>query len=176
MFRFRQKEEPTAPAPAVGEDMAAMLSHILLVVDGSEASVAAARFAVDLGAHLGSAIHAVYVVDTATMDYLLQTHIFISEEREEFEHDLETTGQRYLDYVSTIANNHGIDVETTLLKGSIHQTVLAVARELAVDAIVVGGWRRSVTRKDAPSVERQLILDSADCPVIVVKAPSGKDR
>jgi nucleotide-binding universal stress UspA family protein len=37
------------------------------------------------------------------------------------------------------------------------------------DVIVLGGWHRTVTRKDVASVQRQLILDEADCPVIVVK-------
>ena len=166
-----KKSEEKAPEPA----SAGLLGSILLVVDGSEPSMAAARFAVQLGSQLGTLITAAYVVDTATMDYLLQTHIFVFEERAEFEQDLENTGGRYLQYVETIGKNHGITVETAMEKGSIHQTVLQMARELKVDAIVVGGWRRSITRKDATSVERQLILDQADCPVIVVKPEKTRE-
>jgi len=172
MLFGRKNNEQTPPVTPDSEPVpGGLLERVLLVVDGSEPSVTASRFAVQLGAQLGTSITAVYVVDTATMDYLLQTRIFVSEEREEFEQDLERTGQRYLEYVTTIAANHGLTIETQLLKGSIHQTILEISRTLQVDAIVVGGWRRSVTRKDAASVERQLILDSADCPVIVVKTP-----
>ena len=150
-----------------------LLEHALLVVDGSEPSIEAARFAVRLSAQLGTRITAVYVVDTATMDYLLRTHIFVAEEREEFERDLENTGRRYLEYVTTIGKNHGVAVKTILEQGAMHQTILHMARDLNVDAIMVGGWRRSITQKDAASVERQLILDQAYCPVIVVKTPQN---
>ncbi len=147
-----------------------LFQNILLVVDGSEASVAAANFAVRLAASMHAPVAAVYIVDTATMDYLMQMRIFVSDERQEYEADLERTGQRYLDYVSTIATKQDVAVEKILQRGSFHQTVLQLARARNVDVIVLGGWLRTVTRKDATSVERQLILDEADCPVLVIKA------
>jgi nucleotide-binding universal stress UspA family protein len=146
-----------------------LLGSCLLLVDGSEPCVTAAGFAIELAKQTGSRITAVYVVDTATMDYLMQMHIFVKEEREEFETDLEHSGQRYLEYVATIGRKLGVPLETVLRKGRFHSTIIQEARTLAVDAIVVGGWRRSVTRKDVASIERQLIPDQADCPVLVVK-------
>ena len=162
MFRRKSNGENGTETPN-------LLGTFLLVVDGSEPSIAAANFAVHLASQIGSTITAVYVVDTATMDYLLQMHIFVSDERQEFERDVENTGKRYLEYVRTIGNNNGIQISTELLKGSFHQTILTMARNQKVDAILLGGWRRSITRKDATSVERQLILDEAECPVIVIK-------
>ena len=146
-----------------------LLGHILLVVDGAEPSIAAANYAARLASQAESSVTAVYVIDTATLESLLQMHIFVQDEREEFERDLERTGRRYLDYVTTIGKNHGVEVTTELLRGSFHQTILQVAREQKVDGIIIGGWRRTVTRKDTTSVERQLILDNAECPVLVVK-------
>ena len=150
-----------------------LLAKLLLVVDGSEPSIAAANFAVRLAARDGSSIAAVYVVDTATMDYLMQMRIFVTEEREEFEEDLHRTGTRYLEYVSAIAGKNNVTVETVLRTGRFHRVILKEAAERGVDAIVLGGWHRTVTRKDSTSVERQLILDQADCPVIVVKGADG---
>ncbi len=147
-----------------------LFNKILLHVDGSDASMAAANFAVEIAAAQQSKLVAVYVIDTATMEYLSQMRIFISEERDEFEKDLERTGDRYLQYVGTLAAKKGVDLETKSKHGSIHQVILDQAREESADVVVVGGWRRTVTRKDATSVERQLILDEAPCPVIVVKA------
>lgn len=146
-----------------------LFNTVLLHVDGSDASMAAAAFAVDVAAAQGSRLIVVYVVDTATMEYLSQMRIFIEEEKSEFEKDLERTGGRYLDYVATLASKKGVHIEPRCVKGSIHQVVLDQARENDVDVVVIGGWRRTVTRKDATSVERQLILDEAPCPVIVVK-------
>jgi nucleotide-binding universal stress UspA family protein len=146
-----------------------LFNKILLHVDGSDASMAAAAFAVDLAAAQNSQLTVVYVVDTATMEYLSQMRIFIKEEKDEFEKDLERTGGRYLEYVKTLAAKQGVEPKLKCMRGSIHQIILDQAREEAADVVIVGGWRRTVTRKDATSVERQLILDEAPCPVIVVK-------
>jgi nucleotide-binding universal stress UspA family protein len=175
MWLGRDKQQTTPAvetAPRQDGPKAASLEKLLLVVDGSEPSLAAARYAVTLATQLGSRLTAVYIVDTATMDFLTQTRIFVAEERDEFEHDLERTGQRYLEYVKTLAGKAGLGVDTVLGKGSLHRTVLQIATDRQVNAIVIGGFRRSIMRKDLPSVERQLILDEAECPVIVVKAVS----
>ena len=126
------RKDKTAPGEAAQqtEEQLALLGQVLLVVDGSEPSIAAARFAVELSAQMGCRVTAVYVVDTATMDYLLQSRIFVSEERQEFERDLESTGQRYLDFVTTIAANRGIQVATALEKGSWQERSGAVASAL----------------------------------------------
>lgn len=146
-----------------------LFNTILLVVDGAEPSIAAAHYAVDLAAQTGGTITAVYVVDTATMEYLTQMNIFVQDERNDFEKELEQTGKRYLDFVRTLGQKQGLDIDTIMESGTFHQVILQAARSLPADVIVVGGWHRTVTRKDTTSVERQLILDQADCPVIVVK-------
>ncbi len=146
-----------------------LLEKMLLVVDGAEPSIAAANYAVGLARQTGGAITAVHVVDTAVMEYLQQMRIFLTDERQEFEQDLERTGQRYLEYVRAIAGNAGLTIDTVQVKGAFHQMILQRAREMQADVIILGGWHRTITRKDATSVERQLILDAADCPVIVVK-------
>ena len=150
-----------------------VLATILLVVDGSEASIAAANYAVALVAQTGGKLVAMHVVDTATMEYLMQMRIFVSEEREEFERDLAQTGRKYLDYVKAVASKECLEIETLQTRGAFHQCILQEARRQDVDAIVLGGWRRTVMAKDATSVERQLILDDAECPVIVVKAKAS---
>jgi nucleotide-binding universal stress UspA family protein len=146
-----------------------LFNKMLLVVDGSEPSIAAANYAVHLAKQSDGHITAMYVVDTATMEYLMQMRIFVDEERQEFERDLEQTGKRYLDYVRQIGENHGIEVETMQKRGSFHQSILDQARAMNADVIILGGWRRSITSKDTTSVERQLILDETELPVIIVK-------
>mgnify|MGYP006280956337 CR=1 FL=1 len=147
-----------------------LLGRILLVVDGSDPSIAAVNYAVKLASQCESTISAVYVVDTATMDYLMQMRIFVEEERSEFEQDLERTGKRYLQYAQTQADKVDVELETMLRKGNFHKTILQLARQIPADIIVMGGWHRTITRKDATSRERQLIMDEAGCPVLVIKA------
>jgi nucleotide-binding universal stress UspA family protein len=167
----RPKTQPGPVSPPAN-----LLASCLLVVDGSDPCIAAANFAVELATQTGSRITAVYVVDTATMDFLMQLRVFVREEREEFEADIERTGRRYLEYVSTIGQKHGVAVSPVLRKGRFHTAILQEARDLRVNAIIMGGWRRSITRKDATAVERQLILDLADCPVIVVKSEAERGK
>ena len=59
------------------------LKRILLVVDGSQTSEETTAFALRMAKALESELVATYVIDTATMDYLLQMHIFVAEERED---------------------------------------------------------------------------------------------
>lgn len=164
MFGFKSKKETESET---GENL---FSRILLVVDGSEPSIAAAHYAVNLAAQSGGELTAVNVVDTATMDYLMQMHIFIKEEREEFEKDLERTGGKYLEFVSAVAGKAGLEINSVQKRGAYHKMILQEARQLPAGVIVIGGWKKTMTRKDAAGVERQLILDEASCPVIVIKS------
>lgn len=145
------------------------MGRLLLVVDGSNASLAASDFAVAMSAEKSCSIIAVYVVDTATMDYLVNMRLLLTSERAAFEKQLESTGHRHLERVVNMAEAAGVKIEAHMTKGIFHKSILHLAREHQVDAVVVGGWQRTVTRKDYPSVERQAILDEAECPVIVVK-------
>ena len=175
-FKGKTTERLNAPAsrPAAGDtrtpcDDKPFLEKILLVVDGSLHSMQAADFAVRLATRLGTCLQAAFIVDTATLDYLLQMHIFIEEERAEMEADLELKGQRYLERVKEIAAHAGLPLETFIVRGRQHQAVLHLARREHAAAIVLGGWYRESRQKDLTSVERQLILDLAECPVFVIK-------
>lgn len=159
--------------PAAGNEPAAtvppVMQRILLVADGSQPSQEAAQLAINLAANLSCELLAAFVVDVALMDYLMQMRIFVKEEREEFEEDLERKGRRVLLHVQEAGAKVGVEVETILCKGRFHQSILQLAAEHKVDTIVINGWKYSSAQKDMSSVERQLVLDQAECPVIVVK-------
>lgn len=145
------------------------IRKLLVVVDGSKAANDALEYAIVMASGLGCELAVAFIIDTASMDILLQMNIFVSEERDDFEQELEHKGRRTLEAVRERCRQAGLRVETFLMKGCVHQVVLLAARKLSADTIVIGGWHNTSTRKDTTSVERQLILDQADCPVIVVK-------
>ena len=146
-----------------------LLRKILVVADGSSESINACKFAITMAKQYGVALYATYVVDTATLEQLLKSHIFVADEKEEYEKDIEMNGQRHLEYIKLMAVENDVDIKTSLLKGSIHSSIIAEAKSIGADAIVIGGWKDTRTRMDLAAKERQYILDTAPCSVIIVK-------
>lgn len=161
-----QKEEPANKAV----ELLPFPQKIMIVVDGSQASYDATSYAIALASRIPDCkLCAAFIVDTANMDLLLQMHIFVSEERASFENEMETKGRRTLDFVRTEGIRNNIEIDTYLMKGRVTQIVLQAVRELGVEMLIIGGWHNGSTRKDTSSVEYQLLLDQADCPVVVIK-------
>jgi nucleotide-binding universal stress UspA family protein len=170
MFFSKKRNDSEPPPPANPEpDNFVFIRKALLVVDGSQPALDAAEFAVNFARQTGCRLCASFVVDTATLNYLQQMHIFVSEERQELEDDLERKGRRYLAGVQELGRKYDVEVDTHICQGRFHQVILKLARELEVDLIITGGWKHEIKQKDSSSIERQLIMDLAECPVIVVK-------
>lgn len=145
------------------------LKRILLVVDGSQTSEETTAFALRMAKALESELVATYVIDTATMDYLLQMHIFVAEEREDFEEAILEKGTAYLKRTQKLAQALEIPLETAILRGRLHQEILRYVRQKNINAIVIGGRKYINHGKDIFSVERDLLLELATIPVILVK-------
>jgi len=146
-----------------------LLKKILVVADGSNESINACRFGISMAKQYDVELYVSYVVDTATLDQLLKSHIFVADEKEEYEKDIEMTGQRHLEYVKLMATENEVEIKTSLLKGSIHSAILLEAKNIGADAIIIGGWKDTRMRVDLAAKERQYILDTAPCSVIIVK-------
>ena len=146
-----------------------IFNNVLLLVDGSESSVNAARYAVSLCKNVNSKLIGVSVVDVDTLNRLLSSHIFIQEEKEEYEREMEASNRGYLKFVEDLANRYRVKFESILVKGSIHRAILEEAKKHKVDLIVLGGWKRTVTSRDILAREREIILDESDVNVIVIK-------
>jgi nucleotide-binding universal stress UspA family protein len=143
--------------------------HILVLVDGTEASLKAAECAVQLARAYKAQFAAVSVVDTAMLTHLLTSRIMVAAEKEEYERELESSSRRHLAYVADLARENGVKTQTVLLKGAVHSAVLAEQKSCGADLIVIGAFRWSLCHRDVTARERQLILDEAPCPVLVVR-------
>lgn len=154
--------------------MKGILSKLLVVVNGSEGAIGAAKYALALSKSYGSEILVAYVVDTATIRQLALSRIFVPDESEEYERSLEDSGHRYLSYVNELALAQGLKVETRLLKGSIAGEVVRVADEEGSDCIIVGGWDRGSSFRDIILDAYQEVLRNAPCPVFVVKGKKAE--
>jgi len=147
-----------------------LLQNILVMVNGTEASINAVKYAILMAKLYRCRVFAVYVVDTATIKQLTLNRIFIEEESRDYEQSLEENGNRYLQYVDELGKAKGIKIETELRRGSIWSEIVASAEEKKVDAIVMGGYDKDAgDQKEIMSSSFKAVLLNARCSVIVVK-------
>ena len=104
--------------------------HILTLVDGTEASMKAAKYAIELAKACRAKLTGVGIVDTATLKHLLSTQIMVAAEMEEYEHELEESARGHLAYFVGLAREGGVAAETVLIKGSTHSAMLAEPKVL----------------------------------------------
>jgi len=143
---------------------------VLLLAEGTDEGMQAARTAIQLAADEGGAIEIVSVVDTSTLRQLLTSRIFVEEEMQEYEHDLEASCRKQLDYVAGLTAKAKVRTNATLLKGACHSVVLQEQERSKADLLVMGAFRATTVRTDLMAREKQLILDEIPCPVLLVPA------
>lgn len=147
-----------------------LFQNILVMVNGTEASINAVKYAILMAKLYRCRVNAVYVVDTATIKQLTLNRIFIEEESREYEQSLEENGLRYLAYVDELGKAKGVEISTELRRGSIWSEVIASSEEKHIDVILVGGLDKDITdQKELTSFTFKSILLHARCSVIIVK-------
>jgi nucleotide-binding universal stress UspA family protein len=152
--------------------MKPLISNIVAVITGSDASILAAKYAIVLSKLYRCRLSAVYVVDTATIRQLTLSKIFIQEESQEYEKSLEANGERYLSFVEELARAKGVKIEREIRRGAVFTEVLTAADEKRADLIVLGGWEKERSARDIISHAHREIMVSAKCSVLLVKEPN----
>ena len=145
------------------------VNHILILVDGTEASYHAADLAIDLARAVGAKLTAMAVVDTETLRQLLSVKILVDTEMGEFEKELHSSAQRQLDDVRDRALDRKLVIDLVLLTGNSEDIVPREVHERHVDLIAIGGFQSAKVTRDLLARQRQQIIDRARCPVLVVK-------
>jgi nucleotide-binding universal stress UspA family protein len=149
--------------------MKPLISNIVMAVTGSDASISAAKYAIVMAKAYRCHLNAVYVVDTATIKQLTLSKIFIQEESAEYENNLETNGERYLTFVSELAQAKGVKIDRHIRKGAVYTEILTVADEVKADLIILGGWEKDRNARDIISQAHREIMFNAKCSVLIVK-------
>ncbi len=152
-----------------------LLERILVAVNGSEQSIRASMYAIMLAKQYNCMLKAIYVVDTATLKQLTMSKFFVAEESERYEKSLNSEGNRYLSYVSQLAEKKGVLVETELRKGAVWSQIVSSADEYGANVIVLGGKKasrdsfRSSLKHDRLSSTNNEIVANANCNVLIVQ-------
>jgi len=152
-----------------------LFSNILVAINGSDASILAAKYAIVMAKTYHCKLSAVYVVDEVTIKQLAMSKIFIQEESQEYEKGLEANGERYLSFVEELGRAKGVKIEKELRRGAVFTEILDVAEERKVDLIIFGGWEENRNPRDIFSNPYREIMISAKCSILLVKEPGIDD-
>lgn len=155
-----------------------LVKKILVCVNGTTESIRAAMYAILMAKQFGCALKAVYVVDTATMKFLLNSRFLAPDEKVLYEKKFRQDGTHYLEYVESLARVKGIKIDTEMREGSVCFEIVSVAEKYGADMILVGGKKHkdiSDEIRDNPrgslkawSTTGNQLMDFAPCPVLVV--------
>lgn len=144
-----------------------MLKRILVAVDDSPASLAAARRAVAVASELGAHLRAVHVV----ADDGIESRLAVASQRADVAQRRDQAGAAVLTRVEALARGEGVSVDTETLQGDVVREILAAARRWAADLLVVGRCRRRAGGEPYVGAHTRQVLEFAECPVLVVPAP-----
>ena len=136
--------------------------NVLLVVDGSQQSLDALSYGLGLARAMDALLLAVYVVDTAMMDYLIQMRVILPEERDEFRQEMEKKGHRYLENARLTAGLESVGIETKLVTGRFDSEIVGMVKERDVNRD--HGWlKQSVHSQDASTTLASVVAGSSQC-------------
>jgi nucleotide-binding universal stress UspA family protein len=135
-------------------------TRILVGVDGSASSLHAAAYAAGLARRQGAELVVLYVAPTSGLSaQLAATAGAMIEVHEEIAQEIRTQ-------VVQAAQRVGIDARFVRRQGNPYRELIAVAKELRVDAVVVGASTQS-GRRFVGSLAGRLVRDAA-WPITVV--------
>ena len=140
-----------------------LFQNILVLVRGGEGCVEAAQYATVMSKLYRSKVHALYVVDTASIKKLSLNKIFVAEE------NMEDTGGRYLEHIREIGANKGVEIKIELRKGSVSDEITSYTEEHKIDAVLVGVDDSNGNSNEIFERSFYSILSHLKCSVIIVK-------
>src|ERR1035437_463673 len=132
--------------------------RLLVCVDGSRASLQAARVGIDLAKRWNSRLRAVYVVETAELD---------GSPDEDLTARLRESGRDILSRITDVGNEQGVRVVQALLEGIPFDAILDDARAWQADVIIMGRTGRPGPGRALLATEAERVLEFPDSPVLI---------
>ena len=142
---------------------------ILVYIDGTEESIIAAQYAICLASFFGAELFAIYVINTRAIEDLLKAKIFLKDEQLEYQHDMESDAERYLNHVSELGAKKGISIVRLSTKGSAYKEIVDAVENNDIDLLVIRELPRIRSRRDELYDESERAMRSVSCPVLIVK-------
>ncbi len=139
-----------------------MYDKILLPTDGSEGMDDVIEHAVSLAEQHDATLHALYVVNTASLSDLP-----IDSSWEGINDALTREGKHAMEQVEEIAG--GVELETAMVDGSPAKEIVNYATEESVDVIVMGTSGRSGVDRLLLGSVAERVVRSSPIPVLTIR-------
>lgn len=141
------------------------IRKILVPIDGSAASLAAYRLALDLAGAYRAEVILLYVVDSSVLDELSRLS---GQERPRLLHDMEESGRHLLTSLAREARAQAVDTAVDLRTGIPDEIIMQEAVRQQADLIVMGKIGRKGHRRSLVGSVTERVLELSDLPVLVV--------
>ena len=160
-----------------------LIKNALVCINGSKASIQAAKYSIILAKQNKMNLKFVFVVDTQTIKFLTSSRFLVTQESQDYELNLNRDGKNYLDYVLNLAKLKGIKAESELLEGAVCSEILKAAKTFEADLIIMGG-KQVIQNNYAENMQKRTsskfsvkneVASLADCPVLIVHKPEVDD-
>jgi nucleotide-binding universal stress UspA family protein len=156
-----------------------MFKRILVAVDGSPASNAGLKSGITFAEDQRAVILAVHIIDDGTLPVDFEGSIYPPHFVDLYYGAADKTGRKILDRAAAAAGRRGVRVEPVILRSrgkTVADVVIAQARKLKADIIVIGthgrrGLERMLMGSDAEDVVRR-----ASIPVLLVRKTQRVSR
>jgi nucleotide-binding universal stress UspA family protein len=135
------------------------LRRLLVCVDGSRASLEAARYAIDLASTLHGRLRVIYVVERDDVDGLNDPALVDR---------LRQSGLVTIARFAALAQSQGVEVEQSVLEGIPFQVILDDARRWKADLVLMGRTGRTGPGRALLGSEAERVLEFTDRPVLIV--------
>jgi len=138
--------------------------NILIPTDGSGYSLRAAEYGISIAKMLGAQIMVVYVMDEVVLEQISRAN-----EREDVERELKNDGQRYINYVLSLAEKEGVKAASLIAKGRPFEQIVHIAKGLKMDLIVIGTYGLRGSDRILIGSVAERVIEYSSCPVLVIK-------
>jgi len=143
------------------------ITKIVVPTDGSDSSIRAAEYGINIAKTLGAQIVAVYVIDAVVLD---EARSFLKiGEHEDVELKLKQTGQGYVNYVLSLAEKEGVTATSLVAKGRPFDVIVHITEESKANLIVMGTHGRRGAERILIGSVAERVIEYSPCPVLVVK-------
>jgi nucleotide-binding universal stress UspA family protein len=153
----------TTTTPSSTDNQKTMISKILVAIDGSDASMEAADYAISISKQYNSELYALHVI-RADVD------LFGPHETSEYMTTMRNEGEKYLNKVKLKANENNIQIKTEIISSiNIAGGIVDYAEENNIDLLVIGTRGLSGFKKLLLGSVASKVITYAHCPVMLVK-------